>query len=152
MDFQAMLADIYLKYGFSREVGISVVRPGKSGAEEIQAIMKNFRENPPKTLAGSPVRTAHAGWKSSRTMALSTSSMWQKARLKSLTSPPHPMCSSTSQPTAQRYQFAPQALSPRSSSTSRSRFPWPRLRTTMPAVKPLKRKSKLSRKISVSTD
>ncbi len=55
MDFQAMLADIYLKYGFSREVGISVVRPGKSGAEEIQAIMKNFRENPPKTLAGSPV-------------------------------------------------------------------------------------------------
>ncbi|MDE6116807.1 MAG: phospho-sugar mutase, partial [Duncaniella sp.] len=55
MDFQAMLADIYLKYGYSHEVGISVVRPGKSGAEEIQAMMKNFRENPPKSLAGSPV-------------------------------------------------------------------------------------------------
>ncbi|MDE5735156.1 MAG: phospho-sugar mutase, partial [Duncaniella sp.] len=52
MDFQAMLADIYCKYGFSMEVGVSVVRPGKTGAEEIQAMMKNFRENPPKTLAG----------------------------------------------------------------------------------------------------
>ena len=57
MDFQAMLADIYLKYGFSHEVGVSVVRPGKSGAEEIQAMMKQFRENPPKTLAGSEVIT-----------------------------------------------------------------------------------------------
>ncbi len=55
MDFQAMLADIYLNYGFSREVGVSVVRPGKSGAEEIQAMMKDFRANPPKSLAGSPV-------------------------------------------------------------------------------------------------
>ncbi|MCM1355926.1 MAG: phospho-sugar mutase [Staphylococcus sp.] len=55
MDFQAMLADIYLKYGFSHEVGVSVVRPGKTGAEEIQAMMKQFRENPPKSLAGSPV-------------------------------------------------------------------------------------------------
>ena len=57
MDFQAMLADIYLKYGFSHEVGVSVVRPGKTGAEEIQAMMKSFRENPPKALAGSPVKT-----------------------------------------------------------------------------------------------
>ena len=55
LDFQGMLADIYLKYGFSNEVGVSVVRPGKSGAEEIQALMKQFRENPPKQLAGSPV-------------------------------------------------------------------------------------------------
>jgi len=55
MDFQAMLVDIYCKYGFSMEVGVSVVRPGKTGAEEIQAMMKNFRENPPKTLAGAPV-------------------------------------------------------------------------------------------------
>ncbi|MDE6416913.1 MAG: phospho-sugar mutase, partial [Duncaniella sp.] len=36
-------------------VGVSVVRPGKSGAEEIQAMMKEFRANPPKQLAGSPV-------------------------------------------------------------------------------------------------
>jgi len=56
MDFQAMLADIYLKYGFSHEVGVSVVRPGKTGAEEIQAMMKDFRANPPKSLAGSPVK------------------------------------------------------------------------------------------------
>ncbi len=54
-DFQGMLVDIYLKYGYSHEVGVSVVRPGKTGAEEIQAMMKSFRENPPKTLAGSPV-------------------------------------------------------------------------------------------------
>ena len=50
-----MLQDIYLKYGFSREKGISLVRKGKSGAEEIAAIMKQFRENPPKELAGSKV-------------------------------------------------------------------------------------------------
>lgn len=55
MNMIEMLEDIYLKYGFSREKGISLVRKGKSGAEEIAAIMKLFRENPPKTLAGSPV-------------------------------------------------------------------------------------------------
>lgn len=50
-----LLIDIYMTYGFSRERGVSVVRPGKTGAEEIVAMMKNFRENPPKTLAGSPI-------------------------------------------------------------------------------------------------
>lgn len=55
LDFLGMLQDIYMKYGFSRETGISVVRQGKSGAEEIQAMMKRFRENPPKQLGGSPV-------------------------------------------------------------------------------------------------
>ena len=55
MDFMQMLQDIYIKYGFSKEAGISVVRPGKTGADEIQAMMKNFRENPPKTLGGSEV-------------------------------------------------------------------------------------------------
>lgn len=55
MDFLQMLQDIYIKYGFSREAGISVVRKGKTGAEEIVAMMKNFRENPPKQLGGSPV-------------------------------------------------------------------------------------------------
>lgn len=57
MDFSQMLQDIYLKYGFSREEGISVVRTGKSGAEEIQAMMKNFRSNPPKSLGGGAVVT-----------------------------------------------------------------------------------------------
>ena len=55
MTLYDLLVDIYAEYGFSRERGISVVRPGKSGADEIVAMMKNFRENPPKTLAGSPV-------------------------------------------------------------------------------------------------
>ena len=54
-DFLQMLQDIYIKYGFSREEGISVVRQGKSGAEEIVAMMKNFRANPPKSLGGSDV-------------------------------------------------------------------------------------------------
>lgn len=55
MSFMEMLQDIYVKYGFSREEGISVVRPGKSGAEEIVAMMKEFRANPPKSLGGSDV-------------------------------------------------------------------------------------------------
>ena len=50
-----MLQDIYLEYGFSKEKGISVVRKGKSGAEEIVAMMKNYRANPLKELAGSEV-------------------------------------------------------------------------------------------------
>lgn len=50
-----MLVDIYAQYGFSRERGVSVVRPGKSGAEEIVNMMKAFRNNPPKELGGSPV-------------------------------------------------------------------------------------------------
>ena len=50
-----LLLDIYNEYGFSREKGVSVVRPGKSGADEIVAMMKNFRENPPKSLAGSDI-------------------------------------------------------------------------------------------------
>ena len=57
MDFLQMLQNIYIKYGFSREEGISVVRQGKSGAEEIIAMMKNFRANPPKSLGGSDVVT-----------------------------------------------------------------------------------------------
>lgn len=52
--FELML-DIYVEYGFSREKGISVVKKGKSGAEEIQAMMDAFRVNPPQEIAGSPV-------------------------------------------------------------------------------------------------
>ena len=50
-----MLQDIYVEYGFSKEQGISVVKHGKSGAEEIEAMMKNFRENPLCELARSKV-------------------------------------------------------------------------------------------------
>ncbi|BDE80977.1 phospho-sugar mutase [Porphyromonas somerae] len=50
-----LLEHIYLQYGYSLEKNISVVRPGKSGAEEIQTMMQNFRNNPLKELAGSKV-------------------------------------------------------------------------------------------------
>ena len=50
-----LLMDIYLEYGFSKETTINVVRPGKSGADEIKAMMDNFRSNPPKDLGGSKV-------------------------------------------------------------------------------------------------
>ena len=50
-----LLMDIYLEYGFSKEVTVNVVRPGKSGADEIKAMMENFRSNPLKELCGSPV-------------------------------------------------------------------------------------------------
>ena len=50
-----LLQDIYLEYGFSREKMKYVVRKGKTGAEEIQQIMENFRANPPKQLGGSPL-------------------------------------------------------------------------------------------------
>lgn len=50
-----LLISIYEKYGLYQEMGISIVRKGKSGAEEIEAMMKNYRENPLKTLASSKV-------------------------------------------------------------------------------------------------
>ncbi len=50
-----LLIDIYVEYGYSKEEGISVVREGRTGAEEIEAMMKNFRENPVKEIAGSKV-------------------------------------------------------------------------------------------------
>ena len=53
MDFNQMLQEIYLKNGYSHEEGISVVRPGKTGADEIQQMMVNFRANPPKEIDGS---------------------------------------------------------------------------------------------------
>lgn len=50
-----MLQDIYVEYGFSKEKGISVVKKGMSGAQEIQSMMDNFRNNPLKEIAGSKV-------------------------------------------------------------------------------------------------
>jgi phosphoglucomutase len=51
-----MLLDIYLEYGYSREKMKYVVRKGKTGAEEIQQMMVNFRTNPPKELGGSKLK------------------------------------------------------------------------------------------------
>ena len=50
-----VLMDIYLEYGFSYNKAVNIVKPGKSGAEEIKAMMQNFRTNRPKELGGSKV-------------------------------------------------------------------------------------------------
>ena len=53
--FYDVLVDIYREYGFYKEGLLSVVRKGKSGAEEIQQMMKDYRENPPKEIDGEKV-------------------------------------------------------------------------------------------------
>lgn len=50
-----LLQDIYVEFGYGKEKGISVVRKGKSGAEEIAQMMADYRSNPPKEIAGSKV-------------------------------------------------------------------------------------------------
>ena len=48
---------IYAEYGFSKEFTVNVVRPGKTGADEIKQMMTDFRANPPQELGGSKVVT-----------------------------------------------------------------------------------------------
>ena len=55
MTLYDLLMNIYKEYGFSREVTINVVRPGKTGADEIKQMMTDFRNNPPKDLGGSRI-------------------------------------------------------------------------------------------------
>ena len=50
-----LLLDIYVEYGYSKEFTINVVKPGKSGAEAIKAMMENYRNNPPQELGNSKV-------------------------------------------------------------------------------------------------
>lgn len=50
-----LLIDIYLEFGFYKESLLSIVKKGKSGAEEIQQMMKDFRKNPPKAINNSNV-------------------------------------------------------------------------------------------------
>ena len=50
-----ILMDIYKEYGYSKEFTVNVERPGKSGADEIQQMMADFRANPPKELGGSEI-------------------------------------------------------------------------------------------------
>ena len=50
-----VLMDIYVEYGYTLNQTVNVVKPGKSGADEIKAMMQQFRQNPPTQLAGSPV-------------------------------------------------------------------------------------------------
>lgn len=49
------LKEIYVKYGFYYESLISLTKKGKKGLEEIDNMMSQWRENPPKTFGGSPV-------------------------------------------------------------------------------------------------
>ena len=50
-----LLMDIYAEYGFSKETTINVVKPGKSGADEIKQMMEDFRKNPPTEVGGAKV-------------------------------------------------------------------------------------------------
>ena len=54
--FEALI-DTYIEYGFYKEKLISLTKKGKTGAEEIKAMMETFRTNPPATLGGSKVIT-----------------------------------------------------------------------------------------------
>lgn len=63
-----LLMDIYMEYGFSFEHTINVVKPGKSGADEIKRMMENFRNNPPTDLGGSKVVI----WKDYKTLEMRT--------------------------------------------------------------------------------
>jgi phosphoglucomutase len=51
------LIDMYVKYGFYKEKLVSITKKGKTGAEEIVAMMERFRNNPPQSLGGSKVAT-----------------------------------------------------------------------------------------------
>ena len=55
MTLYDLLMNIYKEYGFSKEVTINVIRPGKTGADEIKQMMTDFRANPPKDLGGSKI-------------------------------------------------------------------------------------------------
>jgi len=55
MTLYDLLMNIYKEYGFSKEVTINVVRPGKTGADEIKQMMTDFRANPPKDLGGAKI-------------------------------------------------------------------------------------------------
>lgn len=50
-----ILMEIYVEYGFSLNTTVNVVKPGKSGADEIKKMMEDFRATPPTVLGGSPV-------------------------------------------------------------------------------------------------
>ncbi|MFN0256332.1 phospho-sugar mutase [Pedobacter ureilyticus] len=54
--YEAMI-EMYVKYGMYKEDLVSITKKGKTGAEEIKAMMEKFRNNPPATLGGSPVVT-----------------------------------------------------------------------------------------------
>lgn len=50
-----VLLDVYMEYGYALNKTINVVKLGKTGADEIKAMMDSFRKDPPKEIGGSPV-------------------------------------------------------------------------------------------------
>jgi len=55
MSLFELLLDIYVKYGFFKEKLINIVRKGKEGADEIKAMMRGYRNNPPEKINNSRV-------------------------------------------------------------------------------------------------
>lgn len=55
MTLYEWLQDLYVKFGFYREGLVNVVRKGKDGAEQIQNMMVEYRNNPPQSILGSKV-------------------------------------------------------------------------------------------------
>lgn len=55
MSLYDLLKQVYTEFGYSKEKGISLVKKGKSGADEIKKMMADYRTCPPKEIAGSPV-------------------------------------------------------------------------------------------------
>ncbi len=55
MSLYEYLLNIYTEYGFQREAMVNIVRPGKTGADEIRQMMVNYRRNPPEEIAGERV-------------------------------------------------------------------------------------------------
>lgn len=49
------MLDMYAEYGLYREKLISITKKGKSGSEEIKAMMTGFRDNTPTSIAGKKV-------------------------------------------------------------------------------------------------
>jgi len=49
------LIELYVQYGFYKEDLISITKKGMNGSREIADMMKGYRDNPPKEIAGSPV-------------------------------------------------------------------------------------------------
>ena len=72
-----LLMQIYQEYGFSKEFTINVTKPGKSGADEIKAMMEGFRANPPKDLGGSKVSVV----KDFKTLEMTTAAGKQKLNM-----------------------------------------------------------------------
>lgn len=54
-----LLIEMYKEFGFYQESLLSITRKGKAGAEEIQEMMKEMRQNPPKSIHGSPVEKVY---------------------------------------------------------------------------------------------